>query len=55
VDESRWSAITGANLLLKVGDTKLKVHVEGAKIKAPTSLADYGASIVSSATHPSVI
>jgi len=25
----------GANLLLKVGDTKLKVQIEGATIKAP--------------------
>ena len=29
----------GANLLLKVGDTKLKVHVEGATIRR-LSLAD---------------
>ena len=27
--------IKGANLLLKVGDMKLKVHAEGATIKAP--------------------
>jgi len=33
-NSAKNASVKGANLLLKVGGTKLKVHVEGAMIKA---------------------